>query len=128
MAERRNTKAWVTAWGDKLIQVAGSVDKDKAIRYSAARYRTKTGIFEVYAFFETEGEYDAFKVQKRIGPELKEIFKAERYLCVVERLKKRKREKDKMRLEFYAKCPLPEPSDVARINEVVKAAVEEEKF
>lgn len=121
----KNTREWIKAWGCKLLQVEGSVDKDRAVRYSIARYREERRVFEVYAFFETEGEYDTGKVRRIVGPELKRLFKADRYICVVDRCRKRKREKDKMHFEFYARCPLPDPGDVARINEIIKAAVQE---
>ena len=128
---KKNKEQWSNANGVKALEVDGAVNMNNSCRYSIARYDERRGVFELYAFFDIGPcEFNEGIAQRRIGPELKRLFNAERYICIATQCTKRRASKDQgferiMGLEFYAKCQMPEPCRVGAVKDVVKNYVKD---
>ena len=119
MGQTKNTREWVRAWKGWSLNVEGAFSLSNA-RYSLARYVDSRRLFEVYAFFNTEDNFNERLVSRRLGKRLKELFNAERYICVTENCTGKRIDRTFMRLEFYAICDMPDPKKVSQLHSVVE--------
>ena len=123
MAFRKSTDRWVKAKGKWALNVDGSFDLSGA-RYSLATYQDEHGLFEVYAFFNSGKKVNEVEMETALGKELKELFNAGKYICVVENGTGRNKSRRFLRIEFYAHCKRPDPETVGLIKDTVQRCLQ----
>lgn len=88
-------------------------------RYSLARYDTNHGLFDVYAFFESDKKINESYVEHAVGRRLQELFNSGKYICVAENGTGKRIDRKFVRLEFYTFCDKPDPKKVGMIKDIV---------
>lgn len=130
---KKNTEFWTDSKGFKVLNVEGAFNINNAIRYSIAKFDEKKEVLEIYAFFDIgANQFNEGQAQRRIGPQLKRVFNAERYICIATQGTRKRTAKNEemgyiMALEFHAKCELPDPEQVGKIKDIVKGFINEQQ-
>lgn len=118
MASKKTTHTWTRGGGKWVLNVDGSFNMSGG-RYSLARYSTNHGLFDVYAFFESDKKINEPYVEHVVGRRLQELFNCGKYICVTENGTGKRIDRKFVRLEFYAFCDKPDPKKVGMIKDIV---------
>ena len=127
MAFKKSTDRWVKAKGKWALNVDGAFSFGGA-RYSLATYQDEHGLFEVYAFFNSGKKVNETEIETALGKDLKELFNAGKYICVVENGTGKRIDRQFIRVEFYARCQRPDPEVVGMLKDTIHQCLEDHGY
>ena len=136
---KKNTSKWVKAKGRLVLNVDGTEKFAEPGKNGLAAYDNTKGTLMVTGCFNVgKCEFNEGTAARWLGPRLKMLIGAKKYLCIAERVTQRgtagfsnggkirdgSSAKYHMRLEFHALCPMPEPEKIGSFKDVIREYVE----